>query len=350
MKYEIEPLDSATIFVALISGNEYVSMDWFYINGNEENFSEHGFELTYLNNNIPDRAVVLFLASNAFQEVNVFNSTLSVSDIRFSSQLNIPNSDFSLWTNNAFQFPHNWEFYLSEDYFEDTSYISTVCRVEDAYYNDYAISVKNVITDTEEMLGRISYSENKIAINKRFKSFSGYYKYFPENNDTAKIYIELYKFGQGIALGLFEQSETVNEWTSFTIDLHYYDEDIVPDSMSISLQASQWEMTGESELHLDKLSMDGDFIPVEVQSVEEIKVYPNPFRDYLTIISDDFTQDEYSVEVYNSAMILVRKFNVGKIISNEIKLDLSNLDQGVYFIKVLSKDKEIMKLFKTIKI
>jgi photosystem II stability/assembly factor-like uncharacterized protein len=352
-KYNIEAQDSAMLFVALILDDYYVSENFFFITGNQSEFHNIGFEIDYLTGETPNRAVIAITNSNPFDTLTQYNSTIEISEIWFKNNSpEIPNSDFENWNTSTAFLPQAWYMDIRYLFDNDGSVINFTEQITDAAHHDYAIKLQNKLMDHDTLVARISLKDwdQGIPIEKRFSSFSGQYKYIPEAQDTARFSVVMYHNGEQCGWGHFENHETVLNWTNFTAEIQYDNPETVPDSMNLFIETSQWPATGESMLFIDKLSMDGDFIPVEVQSVEEIIVYPNPFRDYVTIISDDFTQDEYFVEVYNSAMILVRKFNVGKIISNEIKLDLSNFDQGVYFIKVFSKDKKKTRLFKIIKI
>ena len=88
-----------------------------------------------------------------------------------------------------------------------------------------------------------------------------------------------------------------------------------------------------------------DYSPVrkvEVQQKAELKLYPNPTQNSITIEGN--IQDEQNVRVYNSlgqefsSIILIKRTN-----STSIKIDLSALPKGVYFVRI---DENLFKVFK----
>ncbi len=70
---------------------------------------------------------------------------------------------------------------------------------------------------------------------------------------------------------------------------------------------------------------------IEDNIIEGLKMYPNPIQDMLTISAKD---NLTSVEVYNS---LGQKVYTKALNSNVQKLDLSNLSQGSYAVKIATK-------------
>ena len=71
-------------------------------------------------------------------------------------------------------------------------------------------------------------------------------------------------------------------------------------------------------------------------------VFPNPFEDQLTI--DGGSPEKYAIQVFNAAGQLVSTFNSQESVTN---LNLGNLQQGVYFMKIKSqKNEQTVKLLK----
>lgn len=63
----------------------------------------------------------------------------------------------------------------------------------------------------------------------------------------------------------------------------------------------------------------------------EIKISPNPFKNFINIESDHIN-GEYSYNIYNTEGKIVKKANM---ISNK-RIELSDLNTGVYFIEIIS--------------
>lgn len=89
----------------------------------------------------------------------------------------------------------------------------------------------------------------------------------------------------------------------------------------------------------------GDTLFLEEEEIDNrIKVFPNPFSNYLRINS---TFDEaYSVQIFN---LLGEKVYTSHAISKNEKLDVSELNSGIYIIKVIGKNQKQLSIQKLIK-
>ncbi|MBL7928431.1 MAG: T9SS type A sorting domain-containing protein [Bacteroidia bacterium] len=76
----------------------------------------------------------------------------------------------------------------------------------------------------------------------------------------------------------------------------------------------------------------------------DISISPNPFIDYISVVNEGNLIIN-QLDIYD----LAGRFIKTSKYSNE-KLNLSYLKQGIYFIKIVSKDKSIIQLFKICKI
>jgi len=80
----------------------------------------------------------------------------------------------------------------------------------------------------------------------------------------------------------------------------------------------------------------------------DYKVYPNPFFDKVTIVFNNHENDNITISIYNS---LGKLINTEKqyLKSNSTTLNTSNLEMGMYFLKLNIKGKTIVrKLIKTL--
>jgi len=89
-----------------------------------------------------------------------------------------------------------------------------------------------------------------------------------------------------------------------------------------------------------------------ISGVEEAKgitlnclVYPNPVTDFLKLKIENFSIDKLTFEIYD---IQGKLLKTKKIENNEVSIEMSNLLQGAYFLRVLEEGQEI-KTFKIIK-
>lgn len=336
-KYNIEDQDTAMLFLGLIQGDHYVSENFFFINGNQNNFVTLGFEIDYSTSETPDRFVIAITNSNPFNEETSFNSSIEISEVHFSDNNPvITNSDFDNWTTNIITSPLSWQYEQRHLFAEDGTSLSFIERIDQAAHHNYAIKLENRFLDYDTIVGRISLKDwnEGIPINKRFSSFSGEFKYFPEAQDTASIFIVMYSEGNQCGWGNYREEATHENWTSFTAEIHYDNETTVPDSMNLFIETSQWPPTGESQLYVDKLSVDGDFIPVEQIFKDEPFAYPNPVEDMLF-----FNESTDDIQIFD---------NTGKLIfeTNEQckKISLIFLKPGYYILKSNKNKQPIIKL------
>jgi hypothetical protein len=77
---------------------------------------------------------------------------------------------------------------------------------------------------------------------------------------------------------------------------------------------------------------------------DDLKIYPNPFTDKITITSQSFENKNLQLEIINSIGQTVYSQNS---LENQNEIDLSSLPKGIYFCKV--QNKEHSKTFKLIK-
>ncbi len=85
-----------------------------------------------------------------------------------------------------------------------------------------------------------------------------------------------------------------------------------------------------------EFSEDCGFLGINNSDFVTFEIYPNPVNNYLTIVSDEFI---YSIKIYSINGVLVKKPNTS------LKIDLSDLSKGIYFIKLNIGGKKKIKKF-----
>lgn len=174
-------------------------------------------------------------------------------------------------------------------------------------------------------------------------NFTGYYKFFPQNNDTMSILLLLYHGGVIVADAWLSVSTPVQNWTSFVIPIAEY---TAADSGTVMLASynvkgppAQYLPRGNSVLYVDNLNFDVLISSTNEPgygSIENHVFYPNPARDriYCDKHKPASLQSGGSVTIFN---------NSGEVVLNEIlndpgnSLDISHLLPGIYFL-VLEND------------
>jgi hypothetical protein len=171
-------------------------------------------------------------------------------------------------------------------------------------------------------------------------SLTGSYKFIPQNGDTMCIRIRLYLLGSTVSDTTFMSTATMLSWASFNIVLPGYP---VADSGQITMTAFNIDNNdsiptahGNSVLYVDNLNFDNLITTGITQANEtnDITVYPNPASDKLNITVAG-NNNETRVKILNA---LGQQVILQPIFENVTTLDISQFEEGIYFVQVLSGD------------
>ena len=77
----------------------------------------------------------------------------------------------------------------------------------------------------------------------------------------------------------------------------------------------------------------------------EMLIYPNPAKDFINLIIENFEIDNLSYQLYDINGSILKK---DKVVDNETSISMQDLKPSTYFIKVIQGNKDI-KTFKIIK-
>ena len=173
--------------------------------------------------------------------------------------------------------------------------------------------------------------------------YCGFYKFFPENNDTFEIHIRLHKDGEDIGGGSVKTGNRVAEWTPFEIRISEY---VEADSGRILFSScydnDEPTPKGNSVLLIDNLSFDqlitGSFDRIKAQ--KRVSLYPNPAKESLTVILAPLSGQMIEFGIYDSygQQHMTRKTANS---SESIVFDVSGLQPGVYFVQTRLDDRII---------
>lgn len=191
--------------------------------------------------------------------------------------------------------------------------------------------VINFQTQNGDIEGGVPFTDRPLRL-------KGYFKYSPANNDTASITCWFKKDGNEIGGGEFLISNTVNQWTEFTVDI-YFSEPVLPDTMNVlfSTSKSRNNVPAGSVLEIDKVSFEGSSVEIEdIVSGDNFGVYPNPAKDFLNL--KFHTEKNRQVYIYNSNGSLVYSENIS---TSSKRINTCDWQSGVYFIKLVSDKTKI---------
>jgi len=71
-----------------------------------------------------------------------------------------------------------------------------------------------------------------------------------------------------------------------------------------------------------------------IEDPVQLKIFPNPFSDYTTIIFDKSMNKPFTIELYDISGILIRR--IDKVTTQQYTFESNGLSSGIYFIKIIS--------------
>ncbi len=196
---------------------------------------------------------------------------------------------------------------------------------------------------------------NPTAVLKRGKPFTGSpqkitgsYKYIPANGDSGVVNATLTKFNSSlqkadtIAVAEILFYTTTNSYSLFEAEFNYWQPNIDPDTIIISLVSSAGgqDLQGQigSKLFIDNLQLSyTQGINMSVFAAIGVSAYPNPFVSEINFSTNSFDENRL-VEVYDYQGNLIRSkaFN-----SNQTAINLTGVAAGTDLYAIRSRKKVI---------
>ncbi len=264
----------------------------------------------------------------------------------------IPNNGFENWTNKGnYMIPDGW--WTPNDSVKTGSFYP-VTRSADHYptaIGNYSIRLENNIGllpdwDAFGLTWTGDFNGNNFPVfpvTNHPTSLWGYYKFFPQNNDTMELHIRLYKNGMDVSGGSFKTAVASAVWTAFSMNFStYVDADSARIFISTCYDNDAPIPHGNSVLYIDNLSLDS-LITVGIHEVnldKEISVFPIPASNVLTIMLSEDIGNLTGLAVFNTFGQRI----YAQVISQEQKLsalNVSQLAEGIYFIH-LTLDNQVV--------
>ncbi len=272
--------------------------------------------------------------------------------ITLKTNAQIPNGGFENWDNiGSFMEPIG---FLTPNS-EAIGNFYPITRSTDHYptfIGDYSIRMENntsLLPDIDGFGVVLQNSSNNLfdGPNAAFPiighptSLTGYYKYAPQNGDTLRIQIFLSNQGSLVMNESFVSTDTIEDWTSFTIPFSFYN---VADSGSILISAynadgfpPEFVPRGNSVLYIDNLNFDELLNTVFEQNAKKklFDLYPNPASDFVTLKTDYINKTILTMNIYN---LIGERVRTEKMNSTILKIPIETLNNGVYMVEINSKE------------
>jgi hypothetical protein len=263
------------------------------------------------------------------------------------------------WNLEKWEIPQNYAFEDPVDWQTPNKYttalsIYTTTKSTDAASGLYSarlesISVSGYITPgvitrgnfevdfqnfTAYLTGGIPFTHKPIAL-------TGMWKNYPVEGDFTMIIVYFTKYfpskGQSdtIGMGTLLGTETIDEWTKFSVPIEYIGEDD-PDTMNLHVISSNMaDLKEGSYMFVDDLDFE---YPAGINEINiiETNVFPNPVSEQLNLSYDKEINGE--LRIFNTEGQLVYSAAVKGL---EHKADVSTLAPGNYYYGLFENEKKL---------
>lgn len=356
-KYNVATADSATIIVSFNKAGVNIGTYMFLVGGVHTTYNLFNFTFTPALTQIPDSVIFGAIScklGNGGQPSGPAGSTLIIDSVSFTGVTSQPalfNGDFELWDAQTYNIPNDW--YVQSGSGEGFD------RTTDAHSGTYAIELKTYVGDQNNnpvarggYMGTGYYPYNcnggcseqgGFPYAHQTDTLAFYYKYTPSGSDTAQVSISFKHNGSAFDYAYINLlASSTYQYKEIPFSLMQ-----MPDSVTVHAQSSIWSDTllsyVGSSLKIDDIHFKSQPLNVgvfEIKNKNAVTVYPNPTTGKIQVAANGF--DVQRLEVYNvvgEKMFAVVDFKQQN--SNEI--DLSNFQNGIYFVKIFEGEKMYMK-------
>lgn len=247
----------------------------------------------------------------------------------------IPNAGFENWTGNI---PNYWV----TDNVPGFSAYDVITKSTDSHSGSSAARGEAVDFFGSPYPPILTSS---FAVNQRYATFSGYYKFSPVQSDHFLATAVFYKNSMPIASAITEIPAAASAYTRFSVDFIYYSAE-VPDTCIIELAIAD---SNGSDVHVgstflaDDLSFSGvsGILPAGGSKMPRAfsleQNYPNPFNPSTTIKFSTPAASTVSLVIYNTlGQEVARLVDRRQMAAGDYSMswDAAGLPNGIYFYRL----------------
>ncbi len=238
----------------------------------------------------------------------------------------IPNNNFENWSIGVNAPPDGWI-----DNGSNHTGFYPVIQTNDKYFGNYAVKIESKITSTDTTEGMISTLRPNgkeglgpaFPLTTRYNTLKGFYKFNPQNGDSAQIYVWISKTGfvnpQGwgnlLGVGLINlgASPTYAPFSAgyhgVSTNFYYFDNVVVPDSGYIYMAAykqvdgTSYDLKplGNSTLIIDAINYDSflNGVNENMDITSNFALYPNVNKGAFDVFFETSKTDYTTITVYD---------------------------------------------------
>lgn len=261
----------------------------------------------------------------------------------------LTNPGFESWeVKGDYTDPANWN---TLNALVDFGFDASTTQTTDAHSGNYAVKLESITSPFNDLSGVLctgpilddqfnaDFSRMKIAFSGAPQKFEFYYKSDPEPGDTSIVFMCLTRWNASLektdtiatAIKLFYDSVGAYTQASITFE---YESSLAPDSMFIiaSSSANGFTPTVGSVLILDDLLLVYGPTAIEENKTASVSVelFPNPASSLVNVQSKTGTQELWLTD-YSGKTVYNTTVNINQI-------DVTNFDNGIYFLTVLDQN------------
>jgi len=185
-------------------------------------------------------------------------------------------------------------------------------------------------------------------VTMRDSTLNGWYKFFPQNNDSLTIGVFMYYLGTQVGWGFFQSGIQKLTYTYFSVPIYYSGTFYgTPDSATVFVASfstnGNYPPNGNSVLYVDNLTFDFVLDAPEnlfSSKIMELNTYPNPFAgsvniSYILPESGNVTIKLYDVTGRELKLVYSGNQTTGKY---SMLYDAVGLSNGIYQLVIQTKN------------
>jgi hypothetical protein len=291
--------------------------------------------------------------------ITIIFSLLITLTINANAQV-IPNYNFENWTNGANEAPDGWQTHGNNH-----PGFYNVTRSTEHSLGSYSVKLENKIANGDTTIGVIEttypgFGEGLgpcFPVSVAYTSLKGYYKYSPQNGDSAQFIAPLFKegyanplgYGNILAMGAMNFGAAAT-FTPFSIPINYFDA-LTPDSAYILITASRGidfsngahlPTLGNSVLYIDALNYDtyitGINDPMEI--TRNFSLFPTAGSGDISLSFDTDKSNYTTIKIYDLQGRELKTLYAGTLSqgNHRMQYNISDMQSSEYLLVVANPE------------